>query len=90
VRRLLKNETNSKKQKLTTQEMKDKLNDMIHNTPTITHRNAEYARNFIQPQTSFLTSNTLSNYSAVSVKSETPYHDRQMRLFEEIKLEIKE
>ena len=70
--------------------MKDKLNDMIHNTPTITHRNAEYARNFIQPQTLFLTSNTLSNYSAVSVKSETPYHDRQMRLFEEIKLEIKE
>jgi len=62
--------------------MKDKLNDMIHNTPTLTHHNAEYTRNFIQPQTSFLTSNTLSNYSGVSVKSETPYHDRQMRLFE--------
>jgi hypothetical protein len=48
--------------------MKERLNNMINNSPTIT-RTAEYSRNFIQPQTSFFTSNTLSNYSGVSAKS---------------------
>jgi len=66
VRRLLKNEGISKKQKLTTQEMKERLNEMITNSPTITH-NVDYSRSGL-PQ-SFLTSNTLSNYSGVSAKS---------------------
>ena len=73
---------------MSTQEMKDRLNEMISNSPIITH-NADYSRSIVQPQSTFLNSNTLSNYSGVSAKSEAPYHDRQMKLFEEIKMEIK-
>jgi hypothetical protein len=90
VRRLLKNDNQAKKVKLSTHEMRGKLSEMIANSPTIAHN----AHNLSEPrspglQGSFLASNTLSNYSGVGGR-EVPYHERQMRLFEEIKMEIKE
>jgi hypothetical protein len=54
VRRLLKNDGQVKKTKITTQEMKGKLSEMIANSPVL--------HSPILPQSSFMGSNTLSNY----------------------------
>lgn len=54
--------------------MKGKLGEIIANSPQICHN-------------SFAAGSTITNYSGLSAKnekqiSETPFHERQMRLFE--------
>ena len=85
VRRLLKQDNGIKKSKLTNGEMKEKLSEMISNTPHhLAHSGA-----FISGNSSFA-SNGFNTPCIRGEKSESLPQERQMRLFEEIKMEIKE
>jgi hypothetical protein len=84
VRRLLKQENGIKRPKLTNEEMKDRLSELIASQPAQLGHSGAFLSN----------ASTISNEAVASFINsrgeKEPTHDRQLRIFEEIKLEIKE